>query len=658
MKRMFLKAMILTVVSGLIAACSLDIESPSIPTAKKMLVTADDLFPVMNGIIETNNSIYCNNWMCVMIGMPDMFGGNRANINAIQTKVEIRTNDGQIGGTWNNAYSCIYEATSLIADIENVNMSDDMRKMFLGQCYFIRGYTYLMLTRLWGKIPIKNEALTSTSDFFSPRASYEDIYKAILQDFEDAKLNLPVRQELNMMANENDLQGNKRDFMNIYVCKDAAYAGTALASLCYANVLSLEGDVGVAATYYQDAVHYADSTILGPDYTLYEGPFADLYDYHKRNDTSCEVMFRATYIGDNTNNGFIWAGCLIPNSVLPVITSMGGNSQAKLQAWYVDQFYSDDSFYNRNIALRNDPTRCDPRYSADFLTRWVGTLPANRYGRTAITFPEPGGQDYNTSTQQNEANVIDRHNGYMRGFPYLGLYRDPDGGDNASRLSGDLPLLRLGEIYLVKAEAMNELGGYTPEQIFEPVNTLRARARRGVSGGTLPLDMTPATLDNYRAALPPAGLGTPNGSAPNIPEPDLKYAIRRIILKERDIELAGELRRYYDLTRMMYKDGRTLYEYLFADFYPSQPSDQFVSDNGFSLDAVNSGPNNDPTSATGTATWGPVRYYPDYLLVRLENGLPTPSIDKNNVKKYTKLPIPFSEIQYNTAMEGDQNWGW
>lgn len=55
-----------------------------------------------------------------------------------------------------------------------------------GQAYFIRGYAYFQICRLWGGMPYLTQVLTSEDEWDRPRLSAKDTYKAIALDMDSA----------------------------------------------------------------------------------------------------------------------------------------------------------------------------------------------------------------------------------------------------------------------------------------------------------------------------------------------------------------------------------------------------------------------------------------------------------------------------------------
>jgi starch-binding outer membrane protein, SusD/RagB family len=170
--------------------------------------------------------------------------------------------------------------------------------------------------------------------------------------------------------------------------------------------------------------------------------------------------------------------------------------------------------------------------------------------------------------------------------PYLFKYVDGKALDSRNA-ENDMPIMRLSEVFLIKAEAENELNGPTAIAYAE-FNKLRARARNanGVQR------TTPANLT--------AGL--------------TKDEFRQKIVDERALEFVGEGLRWFDLVRMKGPNGKTLYEYQFGTFLPTLRAGL-------------------PTFTTATNTWAGGR------------------TDNTSIVPYNaKLllwPIPFNELSAN-----------
>ena len=57
----------------------------------------------------------------------------------------------------------------------------------LGQAYFLRGFYYFQLVRIFGGVPLVHEVLDSSDRWIQPRATAEEVYASIIDDFTKAE---------------------------------------------------------------------------------------------------------------------------------------------------------------------------------------------------------------------------------------------------------------------------------------------------------------------------------------------------------------------------------------------------------------------------------------------------------------------------------------
>ncbi|MBF6628414.1 MAG: RagB/SusD family nutrient uptake outer membrane protein, partial [Proteiniphilum sp.] len=104
-----------------------------------------------------------------------------------------------------------------------------------------------------------------------------------------------------------------------------------------------------------------------------------------------------------------------------------------------------------------------------------------------------------------------------------------EGQDNGGTISYAFPIIRLADLYLLYAEALNECKELPDDEVYEYIQMVRDKA--GLDKGTGSLTATWATYSN------------------NPSKPTTKAGMRDIIRRERMIELAFEGQRFYDLRR-------------------------------------------------------------------------------------------------------------
>ncbi|MCL8008308.1 RagB/SusD family nutrient uptake outer membrane protein [Gelidibacter japonicus] len=106
---------------------------------------------------------------------------------------------------WAGCYNMVYMVNAILENVANSNaLSEKTKKSLEGQAKFIRAFTYLNLTNLYGEVPL----LLSTDyhkNATAPRNNLPTVFNQIIVDLEDAILLL-----------ENDYANGERTRPNVY----------------------------------------------------------------------------------------------------------------------------------------------------------------------------------------------------------------------------------------------------------------------------------------------------------------------------------------------------------------------------------------------------------------------------------------------------------
>jgi hypothetical protein len=475
------------------------------------------------------------------------------------SKSGLNSGNGNLYTIWTGLYKVIANANAIISYSETPGLTASFKAKAIGEAKFVRSLCYFYLVQYFGAVPIYTKVVDATSDFYVGKATIDENYKLIIDDFTEASTVLPTR------AAQPASEFNR-------ATSGAAFGFLAKAYLHYANYLELNNKSAEAKAIYPKCIAAADQVINSNQYSLI-ADYAQLYNVANEKAAYNEVLFGIAYTRDaaNTNvtgEGSNFAFYFNPGS----LANSGGNGATRtgsgavqVQPWFAE-FYTKGEYEG------------DYRVESTFHTSWVGTN-----NRVYVTFP---------FTVPTTGNPI------TESLPYIKKFLDPSGLTLQGN-ENDMFLLRFAQVYLIKAEAENELNGPTP-LAFASFNKLRERARRANgTARTAPIDI-------------------------NLTNTPTKEDLRLKIFHERGLEFVGELNRWIDLVRMRYKDNkRTMYEYQFGEFLPSLT--QGV-----------------PTFNTTTRTWSAGR-------TRTQNIVPFD-------KKYLLWPIPANEIGVNKNLT--QNPGW
>ncbi len=97
-----------------------------------------------------------------------------------------------ISDLWYACYQVINRCNLVIEAMDRVAPEDDRYEEIVGQARFIRGYTFYLMVRIWGDVPLVLEDIKDYMTVFSyGRDSVDEVYKTIVEDFEAAERMLP-----------------------------------------------------------------------------------------------------------------------------------------------------------------------------------------------------------------------------------------------------------------------------------------------------------------------------------------------------------------------------------------------------------------------------------------------------------------------------------
>ena len=557
-----------------LTACSLKEKEVALLTPQITLNTQTDVAAYVNGCYSQFTSFFCfkSCYATFFLKGDEIYSPSVYNAYSSKTDNDQSTQTSQF---WGSMYKVIEDANYLLVNIQPLQIDSTYKARTIGECYFLRAFSYYYLVRMFGDVPLKLQPTTSGYNVNYPRVSADTIYKQIFADL--------------ALANSTLLPYSKLPNAEFgHATKGAAQAILASAYLTYGNRLDLLGNNGSAKTYYQLAENFADSVILSNQYNLIPN-YNNLWDDAQKRAAYKEVIFgihftRDAQVVSAPGLGSEFAGYFMPgqmpnvagvNAVTPeiVYNSNGskkdtsslvqtGDNAFFLQPWFV-KTYSSGDYAN------------DYRVQRSFLSYWAYQ---SNEGDSIHVYTFPNAIPSQTSTYWVAKSSA----------TYLQKYQDPYGYDSRDA-DNDLFIIRLAEVYLILAEAENEINGPTPTA-YSAFNKLRARARN--ANGVL------TTSPNNIFGLTQA-------------------QFRMKINDERALELVGEGHRWFDLIRMKSPNGTTMLEYQLSTVIPTFPSGL-------------------PVWNSSTKTWGGgLTYVPSVPLFQ---------------QRFLLLPIPFSEISTNPAI--------
>ena len=383
---------------------------------------------------------------------------------------------------WNNAYKVINRANYTIQYVEQMiaNEQDAATKTSLeainAENYFMRALAYFRLIQNWGDVPYYRHVLASDAEACSlTRTPIATIVPELISDLQYAAEKLPPSYG--------------SDYGRATQVAALAFKGKI--ELYYASWNKngwpeLEGftpDAATAQQYYADAaadfakvINDYGLTILGDgDPGTYETPtYWELFQYY--NENCPEIIFSITYGGPNLSQGE------------SLLRDFGTRTTANAQCWVmpnvrlVNRYQStltgdfcDELTLTDGITVPNGARNPDSYLNRDWRMKSTVMWDYESYKKIETGGLEMGG-DYiwvfkEASSEDNNHIKNDASN--QTGYIYRKWVRQEAGWDRTDGPQ-DLYLMRLADVYLMYAEAVNETTGPTDECVAL-LNKLRSR---------------------------------------------------------------------------------------------------------------------------------------------------------------------------------------
>ena len=438
--------------------------------------------------------------------------------------------DGSVQNAWQYLYELVHRSNTVIRNVPKMSIDLTVKNEVIGEAKFLRAMAYFRMLNAWGGVPYYDESCSVEYEYATlsnPRESAETIRQHILEDLTDAIEKLPV-------------SWSSSDYGR--ATKGAAYA--------------LRGKVYLYNREWKNAIADFEEIVynkshdygyeLHPDYNelfrLYNGMRSKEMIFSIQaldGNVAGHGLELCTYLGNKSTMRLIAGNAIVPSTTL---VDMYENLDGSPFDW--DDLFP--GFNNGGSDLRKSYMRVAIDQASTMVTSTLDCDTSKvmdayrlRDPRLCLNVITPYshylGTDAGSNPMDKQFVLADPSNG---GAPMeaMAFIRNSEGWNSyfwrkwipTGNLDGywgeynrtpyEFPLLRLGDVLLMLAEAYNESGA-TDKAIVE-VNKVRARV--GMPG----LDRGPAWL----------AVGS-------------KEEMAERIRRERAFELAGEGQRYWDLRR-------------------------------------------------------------------------------------------------------------
>ena len=199
------KSMGLLIVMSLLLTCNDALEEvpKAFLTPQNFYETAEDALLAVNASYDhmasgTSNrdfgGVYFNNyWVVQAIASDEGYasGANNPQYSLPLTNFTWDANNGYLEDIWEDLYKTINVTNIALKQIPSIEMDQDLKNRFLGECHFIRGLMYFELVRMFGDVPMSLQPTIDLSTIGISRTSADKVYEQIIIDLKLARDQLP-----------------------------------------------------------------------------------------------------------------------------------------------------------------------------------------------------------------------------------------------------------------------------------------------------------------------------------------------------------------------------------------------------------------------------------------------------------------------------------
>jgi hypothetical protein len=366
-----------------------------------------------------------------------------------------------VDGPWVGCYTVISRANTVLENVVNINNNIDtvVKRRILGEAYFFRGWAYFQLVQLYGGVPIRTKSLSADPTASVPRSSVMDVYKQIIADFQRAESNLLSKNDAKAGEIGRVTKGVAKAFLAKTYLTMASGAATGNISVRGGNdngnytytksiVAGLEG---VSSNdYYTLARDKALEVITSNEYSLFTN-WTDIWNKAGRNKT--EHMWQLQALG----------GTAFVNELHNYMSAFSTFGRGAM--WFTNNHYRD--YDTTDVRVLNGVSH---------------NYEMNNAARTKYFYPSWQSYRYrvvNGITYANNGTTDDR--------AYTIKYSDV-ADPTVSRSDAHFSMIRFAELYLMVAEADNEINNGPTQQAITALNTIRTRAKAQTAPANLNRD--------------------------------------------------------------------------------------------------------------------------------------------------------------------------
>lgn len=434
----------------------------------------------------------------------------------------------QLNGNWSQFQTGISRTNGLLSSLaQSEALSESQKNQFEGEIRFLRAFYYYWLMDLFGGVPIVVEEGSEldfptqpvSSDNPPPQNTRKEVYDFILQELTGCTSD-------NFDTSCIDDPASDAVLANLPPAPDVDYgratrgAGYAFLARLLLNAEIYTGEatangINPGQALYEEASAAADVVLNSPHYSLADDYYAN---FAADNHSSPEIIFAATFKAKDGLGYNKQQAVLHYNHPVPATPWNGFTTIAEFYQSFDTQPGSDGEF-GTNDDVYNDDRGAQFLVGKQYQQPNAGCAGAECFSDESSDPVTVRGSDTQLDINEEIPSIQLQGDAAALESPGARPFKfELDPNASQTNMGNDYPLFRLTEMYLIKAEAQNELG--RPGDAKNLVDELRRRANA---------DEVSGTIDQQR--------------------------MRKIILQERGFEFIWEIQRRQDLIRYEFAHG-------------------------------------------------------------------------------------------------------
>ena len=393
---------------------------------------------------------------------------------------------------WQGCYTLIHRANLATSKITAMNnLTPESKEDALGQLCFLKAWAYFNLVRNYGPVPIFRKSISEGEDMHQARSSVADVYAHIIELLDQA---------------ENMYSKNDAGFIEGHASSGAAKA---LLAKVYATMASgamsgvpivVKG--GKPSNPEPQAITHTAQTVAGyesfdskkyyelardkaweviQEYTLFD-KYMDVWSIANRNKVEHIWMAQAKSADADFGNTI----CQDYVGIFKEDGTMEGNWYGMRDHWYLLFEEKDKRAVDGVIHRYASGGISNGKVIYNYYPRWYADKVANK------------------EVYDSEGNAFDGTEVYQEGegWTLAKLTKFTFVTDRKQKNSDfHFPLLRLPDIMLIYAEAVNELNGGPDAEAYNQVNRIRTRANATLFSGMNQNEFRSAVLEERAREL-------------------------------------------------------------------------------------------------------------------------------------------------------------